>query len=413
MNRRQFLVLTGVGSVTALIESACKSARQSDPPANRANENLNRRPETPEKARPPVARPAPFPVVKASGSPFDLGQAIGKATRKQIDTLLKRRSKWFKELKGFALSDRKARIDGFAAAIQKHHPEVMAELRGLARGAGRSLDEIMVLNLQPELAGLKERSSCGECSTFHLVDQNRILLLHNEDDHDANRDLMYLIRARPKDRPAFVSLAYPGVIPGNVPAITSAGIVRTTNYIGASEVRVGVPRYVLGRALLDAKTVEAGLGILTNKEGAYSFHVNLGSEKERKLVSIEIGPGGIHDVRQTRNEIYIHTNHYILPKMKKVPEISAYVGGSSQSRFQVLKKALGSLPKLPEVKLSNLARLLSSHQAVTQPYSPCRHPKGKVKGRTVATAMFDVLAPTFTLLEGNPCEGRKRTVPSI
>ena len=58
----------------------------------------------------------------------------------------------------------------------------------------------------------------------------------------------------------------------------------------------------------------------------------------------------------------------------------------------------------------DLTRLLSSHEAVTPPFSPCRHPDAGDSGRTVASVLLDVGRGTFTLLEGNPCEGRRRAI---
>ncbi|MFH2009484.1 MAG: C45 family peptidase, partial [bacterium] len=374
MNRRSFLLQTGLCGA-ALLCPACR------------------------KRPSPAAPEGTFPVVVARGSPFEVGAAIGAASRDRIARLVKRREKWFTELLRFALADRSTRIDGFARATAKHHPEIMAELRGLAKGAQRPLDEILVLNLQPELGALKHRCQsaekpakvgCGDCSTLHLVQGGRILLAHNEDDHHANRDLMALLRVAPTGRPTFVSLSYPGVIPGNVPAMTGAGLMQTTNFIGGSEVRVGVPRYVLGRAILDARNIDEAVQRAVNPDGAYSFHVNLGSKKEQRLVSIEVAPGGRHDLRDTRQDLYVHTNHFLLPGTKAVPQIATYAGGSSDSRYRILQRARKTLPPLAKVGPEHLTRLLSSHQAIKAPYSPCRHPHGDIQGQTMAMALFDV-----------------------
>jgi len=335
---------------------------------------------------------------------------MGAAARGRIHRLIQRRGKWFAGLKRFALQERAQRVDGFVAAIRKRHPDLWAELRGIAKGAGRPLDDILVLNLQPELAGMRHQCGCGNCSTLHLVHGKRVFLAHNEDDHQASRDLMLVVRAQPAGSPAFVSLAYPGILPGNVPAMTAAGLVQTTNYIGAAKVRVGgVPRYVLGRSLLAARTLDDAVKRARTGDLAYSFHVSLGSRSEGRLVSLELGPGGVSALRETRSEVYVHTNHFLLPGTRgRVPEIAVPSGGSSDSRYRILRAAVAKLPALGRVGPDTLVRLLASHEAIRQPYAPCRHPKGAVHGRTMATAVFDVTAGTFSVFEGNPCEGRRR-----
>jgi isopenicillin-N N-acyltransferase-like protein len=334
---------------------------------------------------------------------------MGRAARGRIETLLRRRARWFRELEEFALADRARRLDGFVAAIAKHHPAALEELKGLAQGAGRSLTDILVLNLQPELAALRHRCGCDGCSTLHLVDGERVYLAHNEDGHDANRDLMLLVRAQPTGEPAFLSLLYPGLIPGNVPALTEAGLALSTNYIGAATVRTGVPRYVVGRALLRARTLDEAIRLARDPHGAYSFHVNLGSRPDRRLLSLELGPGGVLATRETRGGIYVHTNHYLLPKTRgRIPEIGLRPGGSSDSRYRVLRRLVARLPPRGQVGQRDLVRLLASHEAIRAPYAPCRHPRGEIRGRTLATALFDVGAGRLTLYEGNPCEGRAR-----
>ncbi|MBI5531745.1 MAG: hypothetical protein HY898_03445 [Deltaproteobacteria bacterium] len=344
----------------------------------------------------------PFPVIEVRGGPAQLGEAIGAATRSRIDTVIERRKKWFEDLKAFALAERALRIDAFVRAAESRYPEVMAEIRGMARGAGRELDDLLILNLHPELSALKAQASCGDCSTLHVVKDGRIVLAHNEDDDEAYRDQLVILRASPSGKPSFVTLAYPGAVTGNVPGMNSAGLVRTTNFIGGKEVKPGVPRYVVGRAVLSASTLEEALKIATGKDAAYTFHLNLGSVREKKLYSVEIAPGGVSDKKETTGEIYVHTNHFVLAATKGVAQQSY---PSSESRYQVLSKAIASGEQ-------DVVKLLSSHESVTRPYSPCRHPQGEVHGRTVAMALFDIAAGTFTLYEGNPCEGRKREIGS-
>jgi hypothetical protein len=358
----------------------------------------------------PEARAARFREVIATGSPADVGAAIGAASRDAIATCVERRRGWFEDLRAFALADRTSRLEPFARATRERHPAVWAEVEGLARGAGLELDDVLVLNLQPELSALKAKVVCGDCSTLLLEDGRRVLIAHNEDDDDAYRDHMLLVRVRPDGAPAFVSLAYPGVIPGNVPAMTAAGIVRTTNFIGAKAVLPGVPRHVLGRAVLAARTLDEAVAVACDSAGAYSFCLHLGSTRERRLVTLEVAPGGVHDAREVRAEIGMHTNHFVLPRTRRVPQMEASVGSSTQSRHRVLSSLLASAPAPACATAGDLVAMLSSHESVTVPYSPCRHPSGAVTGRTVALALFDLVAETFTLWEGNPCEGRVRSV---
>jgi isopenicillin-N N-acyltransferase-like protein len=285
----------------------------------------------------------------------------------------------------------------------------LAELQGIAKGAELAFEDILVLNLQTELGAMKkEQRACDDCSTLYLDHGGRILLAHNEDGDDANRDLMALLHMQPTGQPAITAFAYPGVLPGCVPARTSAGLVMSTNFIGAAEVRVGVPRYVLGRAVLSATSLDQAVATATSKHPAYSFHLNLGSTPEKRAVAVDVAVG--RSAVQPVEGLYLQTNHFVLEPTQAIEQPWHTPGSSSDSRYRVLSAAIAKLPALSRVTAEHLIRLLASHEAVQTPYSPCRHPRGEVHGRTLGTALFDVVAGTFTLYEGNPCVDRKRLV---
>jgi hypothetical protein len=184
----------------------------------------------------------------------------------------------------------------------------------------------------------------------------------------------------------------------------------TTNYVAARQVRPGVPRYVLGRAVLAARTLGDAVSALTASDRAYSFNANLGSAAERRLVSVETTAGPF-DVRESSPGLFIHTNHLLLPATRQVQQEGDIPHGSSGSRYEVLTRLARDLPNLDRVDEAALVRMLSSHEAATPPYSPCRHPvAGGSQGRTLATAVFDLVQGSFVLYEGNPCEGRRRVL---
>jgi hypothetical protein len=362
----------------------------------------------PAAARDAAAGWRPFPVVEAAGSPSELGAAVGRQTAEQIRRTMDAQRAWLEELRGFAMADRAARLDPFVAAADRHHPEVMAELRGLARGADLPEDDLLVWNLQPEIGASIQAQAAPGCSTLHLVAGPRILLAHNEDGSAAYRDDLTILELHPAGRPAIACLAYPGLVPGQVPAATSAGLVVSTNFIATREVRPGVPRYVLGRAVLGCTTLDAALALATGADRAFGFTLNLGSVPERRLVCLELAPRA-HDLLLPRG-LFVHTNHLVLAGTRDVPQTTGSPTSSSGSRFQVLSEAASRVTAPEGLAEADLVGLLSSHEAVAQPYSPCRHTDVPTGGCTLATAVFDLVAGTFALHEGNPCEGRRREI---
>ncbi len=416
VSRREFVVRSAMAGLALGAGVSCSKKTAEPNKPKLAAEKAPTRPQLEIKPESPIGTEekwAPFPVVEAHGTPHEIGKAIGAMTKDRIHKGIELRREWFEDLKKFALADRANRIDNFAAAIEKFHPDVIAEMKGMAEGAGLPLDDILVLNMQAELGALKSvkascEGSCEGCSSLHLVQGGKVLLAHNEDGHNAYRHLMSILRLKPEGKPAFTSLAYPGLIPGSVPAINEAGILMTTNFIGVEKVRTGVPRYVLGRAAIGARSLGDAVQTVTSKEAAYSFHVNFGSIKDKRLLAVDVMPG-VHAVKPI-DGIFLQTNHFVLSGTKGVSQPMNTPGGSSDSRYRILEAAIGKLPPLEKVTKDDLIKLLSSHEAINKPHSPCRHPDDKSNGRTLATALFDLTAGTFTMYEGNPCEGRRNNI---
>jgi predicted choloylglycine hydrolase len=408
LTRRRFLTtsgLSGIGLVAGLGAVGCRRRQVEPPPPDTVAGS------PPLSLPEPVAPrssgvPAVFSTIEATGSPEDIGVAVGRATAERIRLCFDGQREWFDQLVAYVQADPASRFDPFVAAIERHHPEVMAELRGMARGAGVAERDLVVWNLQPELSAMMAGGLSTGCSTIHLNAGDRLLLAHNEDGHASYREHMVVLRLHPEGKPAVTCLAYPGLVPGQVPAVNEAGLMVSTNYIATREVRHGVPRYVLGRAVLQAASIDQAVAVATNRDRAFAFTLHVGSTRERRFACLEVAPR-THDLLETRG-IFVHTNHLVLPGTRDVPQD---VGDSTSSRYAVLTDAVrGVEGSLGAVDEAALLRLLASHESRRPPYSPCRHPTSGTTGRTLATAVFDVRAGTFALHEGNPCEGRRREV---
>lgn len=388
MNRREFILSSSGAVLGAWLPSGCH------------------RRASPEKR--PLRVPE-FPYLEVSGEPYQVGHAIGKHFAWQIKEGIRRRQQWFDELKSFMNADRTNRYEPFLEAGKRYFPEAVDELRGSAEGAGLPFEHLMVLILKSELGAMKNKlkPETPGCSTLALAHQDRLLLAHNEDGHAAYDGLMFLVKVSVPGQPAFLRLTYPGIYSGSAPSMNSAGLVVTTNFIDGRAVRPGgIPRYFVSRAVRNARSLQEALKIVTHPERAFSFHFNLGSRQEKKIISVEtsVDRHQVHEVR----DLYVHTNHLILDEMQDTPQNQKYVNSSSMTRYRILTaEAERLLDRLDDVDGDTLMRLLSIHAGA--PYSPCRHPQGEVRGTTLAGSLFDIHRGTWRLYYGNPCRGRIQT----
>jgi isopenicillin-N N-acyltransferase-like protein len=419
LSRRKFIgygAYTSLGLLAGAAFPACREERSGPAPAGlkKAPVGLPQEKPAPKISGAPVkyvdGTERSFPYLEVSGSPKDVGLAIGRRFEKQIRLGFERRADWFKDLREFAMTGGRDAYNIFVAAAKKHTPRAFAEVEGWAEGSGVPFEDLMVLNLQAEFGELKKKQRADEkkqesrpgCSTIVVVAPDRILHLHNEDGSDAYADLMFMLKVRPNGGVPYLSLSYPGVLPGNAPAINENGLVQTTNFIASKEVRLGVGRYFLDRMILEAKGIDEALKWSTHPERAYAFHHVFSSVRERRAVAVEVTPSKSKVL--PIDGLYIHTNHLVFDGMAEETQDEEYVSSSSLTRMRVLEAWKKDIRTPEKLTVQDLLKPLSSHEG--KPYSPCRHPEGDVHGFTLGTAVFEIPPGSMRLYKNQPCTGR-------
>ncbi len=320
-----------------------------------------------------------------------------------------RRQEWFKKLHDWAKGDGSKLIESMRAAARKHTPAVVEELEGWAAGSGLDYFDLFVFNTKSEIeAFIDSRCGCAGCSTVVLKDENRLLIFHNEDGHEAYQDLMFMVSLRPTGAPRVVGLTYPGVMEGNAPWVNEHGVVMTTNYIPGEKVVPGIPRYFLDRTAMAAVNLEEALLVVSHPERAYSYHHTVSSLVEKRSFSVEATPDKL--VVKEISGLFYHTNHLVWPELEKEPQFQKYMKISSHPRYNSLTKSLGGRP-LAELTPDEIIKALSNHEG--KPYSVCRHPAKGATGATLGSAFFSAPtadAPfTMTLRKNQPCLGKVAT----
>jgi len=354
-------------------------------------------------AEQPAQAPTLFPLLKVGGSYREIGERIGRAFGGRIRAVIEGQGGWHAGLLHALRTPHGRVLSGELKRLTRSHfPQFLEELEGVADGAGMHFDAIWAMTVKSEL-GAAGTEPPG-CSTLYFGDGKSSVLCHNEDGHAAYLGNMVLLRVTPPSRVRFVSMVYPGILTGNGPSLNSRGVVQTTNYISTLCAEAGLPRYVVGRAILEAAGLDEAVQIATLEPRAHPYHHNLGSLSDGRYLSVETVPGQ-HRVEEPHG-LYLHTNHLLNEGTRDYPhEDPDYVNTSSLSRYAVLEGLLAELGDDPAGRETLLA-MLSSHEGA--PYSPCRHPAGEVRGQTLGTACVDLKRGVFHLYSGNPCEAVPR-----
>lgn len=341
----------------------------------------------------------PFPVLCVSGSYRDIGYAVGSTFRTQIRTALEQLP-LFQTTIAAATGPQRQLVATLHAAVEERFPHLLEELLGMAEGTAIPMEHLFAWNCRSELAAAP---STPGCSSIGFVADGSMGLAHNEDGDEPHLGKMFVVRAKAPSGISFATLVYPGTLPGSGPGFNDRGVVQTTNFIASDSTEPGVPRYFLGRGILEASSLEHAVAIATTTPRAFPWHHNLASLTDARLVSLETWPG-----RQSRidvNGTHIHTNHLVHPTMKDLPGDAQYLSESSGPRFEALTRAISSKPPRNRV---DLVTALRDHSGTS--CRVCRHPGDPVSGVTVAMALFSFPRRSMTLLKGPPCTGSAQVV---
>jgi isopenicillin-N N-acyltransferase-like protein len=226
-----------------------------------------------------------------------------------------------------------------------------------------------------------------------------VLLAHNEDWNSVDRDSVYLVRAEPDEGPAFLGMTYgPALV--NI-GLNAEGIGVAINSVYPTDGRVGVPRILCSRAVLEARTIGQAIRACVPKlrAGGYSY---LLADAYGELYCVETS-ATTHNIAYGDDGWLAHTNHYLSPKMQALEEPGTY--SSSNVRLNRARRLLRA--QLGAVAVDSLQNLLRDH--VNYPNSICVHedPEDPPHERemTLASLVMDLTERVMWAAPGPPCEG--------
>ena len=170
---------------------------------------------------------------------------------------------WLSESGRFPVADLMAWARSFEPVLADHLPDILEEIDGIARGAGLSLDEVLLINARTDIRAIVKAELAADavpgCTALALtgtVDGRRTLALsQNWDWSPALADAPVVLRLRPDRGPALVTLVEAGM----------------TGKIGFNEHRLGVCLNFLSHTS-DGRPGEVGVPIHCLLRAAMDCH---------------------------------------------------------------------------------------------------------------------------------------------
>lgn len=261
----------------------------------------------------------------ASGSPRELGLALGRAGRAAVHRDLTGCDYW----RQVTSPDFASAVARMSEATRARFPQIWAEIEGLAEGLELPVARVMAWNCRGDLLA----SAPDGCTTV-LIPGETPVLAHNEDGLPFFRGDSFILDATPQDQLGFRSFCYPGSIPGHTFAFNDAGLVQTVNNLRLRGVSPDIPRMVLGRAVIASRTLQEAVAVLRSGANSGGFHFALSHIADRRILSVEYG-AGIVSLREIDTPS-VHANHALHHEPGCAHQIITQSSGDRQARGDAL-----------------------------------------------------------------------------
>lgn len=323
-----------------------------------------------------------FPLIEISGSYSDVGMAIGRTMKPQIQAEITRRRREINHYEQLL-----AKTKPYYELTRQLFPQFIEEMTAIAQTADVPAEEYFFINNQEVFDETEEKdrqhaSIPDHCTIAVSFNQDGAVVGHNED-AEGEVDQMYLLKAT-VGNVTFFGLNYATGIPGCAASINSYGLVQCLNWLNQTP-KIGIPKFFLARAVLECKSLLQAENLIKQTPRASGFnHVLIQNHEVR---NIEIA--GEEIAVETTNGPYIHTNHYLSDEMKKY---ETFHTKSSEARYQRAKELIK-----PNMTPEDMMALLSDRENQEFPISR--------PGEAVGSIVFVPTQKSVHVCYGHPVVG--------
>lgn len=259
--------------------------------------------------------------IEIQGSPYEAGRALGQFGAAAMHRYAGQSPAWADvttRRRGTPLAQQ------MAAVVQTRFPRIWEELRGLAAGLELPFEDVFLWNCRGDLWAMAP-DGCTTVQRSGAVPR----ITHNEDGDPRFAGQCAIAAVEVDGGASFASFVYPGSLPGHTFAVTGRGLAMTVNNLRCRDVRPGVPRMVMTRALLEAASLDEALQLLRGTGRAGGFHLTLAHREAPQLLSVEFSSEACSVVEVSG--CALHANHALHGALRELPQV---ITRSSQYRQQ-------------------------------------------------------------------------------
>jgi isopenicillin-N N-acyltransferase like protein len=338
-------------------------------------------------------------------APHARGRAFGSAQRSAVRHTVVTYRRLLRETAGIepdALAAHGARV---GERLERERPDLVAEIEGIAAGAGVGAEELLAINARTEL--LAGSTAQGECTLAGMLAADRVVLAQNWDWHpDLARSMVSWTLAL--DGGAWMTTVTEAGMLGKL-GLNAHGVAVGLNFLESTEDggTDGVPVHALLRMVLDsARSASDALTLLLGARVSASACVSIAVAEAggHALAAVELAPSGPSVVWPDDRGLLVHANHFIAGP----PEGADALVREQPSTLLRQRHAMAMLAGGAGVE-----RALAAH--FPSPHGICRHDDDAAvpwaeRRATILSLVADPGARALTLAAGPPCERPFRSV---
>ena len=350
--------------------------------------------------RPPSAR---LPIVYVEGSHEQMGFQLGRDRATQVHSMIEMYRRLFVEAAS------KLGLHSWEEAILHAHkylpfaeestPQYVNEMRGIAIGAGAAFDDVLVLNCIEAITSDALHLGCTSLAMGpEVTADGSVLIGHNEDWIPEDIHNVFVVHARPDDEPAYLAITYGGLLP-NI-GFNAEGIAQCCDSVYPSDARVGVPRILVSRGVLAARTLSDAIRAACNRRRDAGYN-HLIAHESGEIYNVEVSARKF-EMLHSGDGMEVHANHYLHPRMQAIEKDSGDLVNSRVRHNRARRLMEAQRGKADQLSIQ---AILSDH--VNFPQSICSHivedETPLDRQQTIASLIIDLGARTMHVAWGTPC----------
>jgi isopenicillin-N N-acyltransferase-like protein len=300
--------------------------------------------------------------IEARGNHREVGQQIGQQCLSKIQRTLANLRQGLPE--GVTWDTMLQQSQHYLEFSHQDYPQYVEELEGIAEGADVTFDEVFLCMCEELWESAAWRGCTDMAARGRATLDGSTLVAHTNDLLPRAEENLVLLKVQAGDEPEFLGVSSGGIAISA--GFNAAGISLTGNQLDNNDIRPGVPRLLVVRAILASRHLSEAMDHCLLPQRASSYN-NVLADANGEVYCME-GSATDCEPIYIEDDILAHANHYVSPVMRKFEADRNNIGTSvlrHNRATRLLRENFGQ--HTPEL----FQKLLSDHAGY--PTSICKH----------------------------------------